>query len=180
MKYKIIYADPPWSFNNKNTGGRLKSGASHHYSTMNVNDICNLPIQNISDDNCILFMWWVASQPKEAIKVAEAWGFTIKTMTGFNWIKTTKNNKLHFGMGFTTRAGSECCLIAVKGKPKRITGSIRSVIMAEATKHSKKPDIFRTKIVELMGDLPRVELFARENNFGWDVFGNEVNNTIKL
>lgn len=179
-KYKIIYADPPWKFNNKKTGGSMVSGAEAHYPTMKVEEICNLPVKDIADDDCILFMWWVASMPKEAIKVVESWGFTVKTMTGFNWVKTTKKGKLHFGMGFTTRAGSECCLIATKGKPKRINGSIRSVIMAEATKHSKKPDIFRDEIIRLMGDKKRIELFARNNTPGWDVFGNEVGNSIQL
>ena len=133
-KYNIIYADPAWSFSNKNTGGGLNSGASAHYDVMSVKEICNLPIKTITDDDCVLFMWWVASQPKEAIEVVESWGFKVKTMTGFNWVKTTKLGKLFFGMGFWTRAGSECCLIAVKGKPKRINAGVRSVILAENEK----------------------------------------------
>lgn len=187
-KFKIIYVDPPWSFNNKNTGGNMLSGADAHYSTMNHKDICNLPINELADENCVLFMWWVASQPLEALKVVESWGFTLKTMSGFNWVKTTKHGKLGFGMGFWTRAGSELCLIAVKGKPKRINAGIRSVeltdidetIFAENEKHSKKPDIFRDRIVELMGDLPRIELFARQQSEGWSVFGNEVENSVVL
>ena len=187
-KFKIIYVDPPWSFNNKNTGGNMISGADAHYNTMNHKDICNLPINELADDNCVLFMWWVASQPLEALKVVESWGFTLKTMSGFNWVKTTKHGKLGFGMGFWTRAGSELCLIAVKGKSKRINAGIRSVeladidetIFAENEKHSKKPDIFRDRIVELMGDLPRIELFARQQSEGWSVFGNEVENSISL
>lgn len=203
-KYQIIYADPAWSFNNKNTGGSMISGADAHYKTMSVAEMAKLPISDMTAENCVLFMWWVGSQPKEAIRLAEAWGFTIKTMTGFNWVKTTKVkilpesitnvlqpiikkfgltlilSKLFFGMGFWTRAGSECCLIAVKGKPKRINASIRSVVMAENEKHSKKPNIFRKEIIRLMGNLPRVELFAREQLEGFDVFGNEVENSIKL
>lgn len=206
MKYKIIYADPPWSFNNKNTGGGLNSGASAHYEVMTIDDICKLPIKEIADDDCVLFMWWVASMPVEALKVVESWGFEVKTMSGFNWVKTTNPKfsdktksilwpsielfnkhgiswfigKLFFGMGFWTRAGSELCLIAVKGKPKRISGSVRSVVIAKIGKHSQKPNIFRKKILELMGDLPRVELFAREQLEGFDVYGNEVENSIKL
>ena len=188
MKYKIIYADPPWSFNNKKTGGSMKSGADSHYNTMIVDDICNLPINEIADDNCVLFMWWVASQPLEALRVVESWGFTLKTMTGFNWVKTTKRGKLDFGMGFWTRAGSELCLIATKGRPKRINAGIRPVVLAdldevifaENEKHSKKPDIFRTKIVELIGDVPRIELFARKKSEGWSVFGNQVDGSVKF
>jgi len=190
-KYSIIYADPPWAFNNKNTGGNMISGAGAHYDTMNIDDICRLGVPNIAADDCILFMWWVASQPEEAIRVAKSWGFKIKTMSGFNWVKTTKHGKLDFGMGFTTRAGSELCLVATKGSPKRANAGVRSVVLAENTdennaifavneKHSKKPEIFRNEIVKLMGDLPRVELFARQHTEGWDVFGNEVSESIQF
>lgn len=180
MKYNIVYADPPWSFVNKNTGGSMISGASAQYPTMGLKSICNLPIQAITADDCVLFMWWVGSQPEEALQVVKAWGFTLKTMTGFNWVKTTKLGKLFFGMGFWTRAGSECCLIATKGKPKRVSGSIRSVIISQAGLHSQKPEEARKAIEHLMGDLPRVELFARVETNGWDVYGNQVNNSISL
>jgi len=179
-KYEVIYADPPWRFNNKNTGGSMKSGADSHYSTMNLDDICNLPITKMTDNNCILFMWWVATQPMEALKVVNAWGFKLKTMTGFNWVKLTKSEKLFFGMGFWTRAGSEMCLIAIKGNPKRISRSVRSVELAECTNHSKKPDIFKDRILQLCGDLTRIELFARNESKGWDVFGDDVNNSINI
>lgn len=179
-KYNIIYADPAWQFNNKNTGGSMISGSNAHYDVMNLNTICNLPIPDMAADDCVLFMWWVASQPLEALKVVQAWGFKLKTMTAFNWIKTTKNGKLDFGMGFWTRAGSECCLIAVKGKPKRINAAIRAVVIAENEKHSKKPNVFREQIVSLMGDLPRVELFARERFNGWDAWGNEINSDFQM
>jgi len=191
MKYSIIYADCPWSFNNKNTGGSMKSGSEAQYKTMSVDEICNLPISEIVADDCILFMWWVGSQPEEALNVVKSWGFKVKTMSGFNWIKLSKNCKLEFNMGFYTRQLSESCLIATKGKPKVINHGIRSVQLVEEEyneetifalneKHSKKPDIFRERIVELMGDLPRVELFARQETEGWDVFGNEVKNSIEL
>lgn len=179
-KYNIIYADPPWKFNNKNTGGSMKSGAAYHYPTMSLEDICKLPVNNIAADNSILFMWWVASQPHGALKLVESWGFSLKTMSGFTWIKKTKNWKDFFGMGFWTRQGSENCLIAIKGKPKRIDASVRNVVYEKVGVHSEKPDIFRQNIVKLMGDLPRIELFARQQYEGWDVFGNEVENTITL
>lgn len=179
-KYKVVYCDPPWKFNNKNTGGSMKSGADYHYPTMTIDDLCKLPVNEITDDDCVLFMWWVASQPNEAIKLVESWGFKIKTMTGFNWVKTTNSGKPFFGMGFWTRQGSEMCLIATKGKPKRIDASVRSVIFSENDKHSKKPDVFRKEIVKLMGDVPRLEMFAREQSDGWDVWGNEVNSTIDI
>jgi len=179
-KYKILYVDPPWKFNNKNTGGNMKSGADSHYPTMSINELSKLDISSLCDDDCVLFMWWVASQPAEALELVESWGFTLKTMTGFNWVKQTSKGNPFFGMGFWTRQGSEMCLIATKGKPKRIDAGVRSVIMAENEKHSKKPDIFRKEIVKLMGDLPRVELFARETSEGWDVWGNEVESDIEI
>ena len=110
----------------------------------------------------------------------EAWGFELKTMTGFTWVKWTKSVKPWFGMGFYTRAGSENCLIAIKGRPKIQSHGVRSVIHAPVESHSKKPGIVRERIVQLIGDVPRVELFARENVPGWAAFGLEVENSIIL
>lgn len=179
-KYKIIYVDPPWSFSNKNTGGSMKSGADAHYTTMSISDLKNMDIQSICDKDCILFMWWVSSQPQEALDLVKSWGFKIKNMNGFVWVKRTKLWKLFFGMGFWTRAGSESCLIAVKGKIKPVNKSVRAVVEAINEKHSKKPDLFADKIVELMGDLPRLEIFARDKKKGWDIFGNEINSDITI
>lgn len=180
MKYNIIYADPAWSFNNKKTGGSMKSGAADQYPVMTLEGIKNLPVEQIAADDCVLFMWWVGSQPQEALDVVRAWGFTLKTMTGFNWVKLTKLEKMFFGMGFWTRAGSENCLIATKGKPKPISHSVRSVRKAVAGKHSEKPIAFRDDIVSLCGDAPRVELFSRAKVAGWDAWGNEVESDIEL
>jgi len=177
-KYKIIYADPAWSFNNKNTGGSMKSGADAHYDVLSLDDMKNLPIPDIADDDCVLIMWWVGSQPQEAIDLVNAWGFKIKTMTGFVWEKLTKKEKAFFGMGFWTRAGAECAIIATKGKAKPDSHSVRSVRRAIAGKHSEKPAEFRSDIVELCGDLPRVELFARQKAAGWDAWGNEITSDI--
>ncbi len=66
------------------------------------------------------------------------------------------------------------CLIATKGKPKRISSKVHQVIEDKIREHSRKPDITRTRIVELCGDLPRIELFARQKVDGWDYWGNEV------
>lgn len=179
-KYNIIYADPAWSFKNRNTGGSMKSGANAKYKVMKLADMKLLPINDIAADDCALIMWWVGSQPQNAIALVESWGFKVKTMTGFTWVKMTKNWLMFFGMGFWTRAGSECALIAVKGKPKRVSGSVRSVIHAMNKKHSEKPAQVRDRIVELCGDVPRLELFARDKVDGWDAWGNEVESDVVL
>jgi len=175
-KYGIIYADPPWKFKNKKTGGTMMSGSEHQYNVMSVDDLRSLPVSQISTENAVLFMWWVASMPQEALDLTDAWGFTLKTMTCFNWVKKTKNGKDHFGMGFHTRQSTESCLIAVKGKPKRVSASVRSVVYARIGKHSEKPLEVKTRIVQLMGNLTRIELFAKTNadDVAWDYWGDQI------
>lgn len=180
-KYQIILADPPWSYKvwNKTTGsGR---SAENHYETMNKEDIQNLPIQDIYDDNCVLFLWVTAPCLLEGIELIKAWGFEYKTI-GFTWVKRNKKSDSWFwGMGYYTRANAELCLLATKGKPlKRISRSIHQVVDDRIMEHSKKPNSVRERIVDLFGDLPRIELFAREKTEGWDVWGNEVDSNIKL
>jgi len=174
-KYNIIYADPPWRYNDRKCNGACEN-------TMKIEEICNLPIKDIAADNCVLFLWTTYPMLQEAIQVINAWGFKYKTI-GFQWIKLNKNvenvlflqeRNLFFGLGRWTRGNTEPCLIAVKGKPKRIKNNVSQIILEPISKHSKKPDIVRKKIVELIGDLPRIELFARNTSPGWDVWGNEV------
>ena len=187
-KYQIIYADPPWQFTNKKTGGSMKSGAAHQYLTTGIEGLKNIDVNSITADNAVLFMWYVGAMPQEAIDLVYAWGFTIKNMNGFVWNKLTQKNKPHFGMGFYTRAGSESVIIATKGKFKPVSHGVRAVFNADeqiqfdgkAIKHSKKPTQVRDLIVELCGDLPRLEMFARESAEGWDVFGNEAPNSLNI
>ena len=172
-KYDIIYADPPWSYSDKGCNGN----AADHYPTMTVEEICKLPVNvagGIASDNCILFMWATYPMLREALKVIEAWGFSYKTVA-FNWVKQNRNGTgIFMGLGNWTRSNSEICLLATKGKPKRISGSVRSIVLSPLQQHSRKPAEIRDRIVELMGDLPRIELFAREAAPGWDVWGNEA------
>ncbi len=176
-KYNIIYADPPWSYENKRKG---HGGAEDHYQTMEIDDICNLPIQKITAENAALFLWVTFPKLPEGLEVMKAWGFKYKTL-GFSWIKTNpKNNNPFFGIGYYTRSNCEVCLLGIKGRMKPISSKISSVVIAPREEHSKKPDIVREKIVELFGDLPRIELFARQPTPGWDVWGNEVQSDIIL
>lgn len=174
-KYNIIYADPPWKYNarnNKNT--KFGDGAFGKYPLMDLEDIKELPIKNITEDNCMLFLWVTFPRLQEGLEVIKAWGFDYKTL-GFSWIKTNKNNdKPFFGIGYYTKSNCEVCLIGVKGKPIKISDSVSSVVISPKEEHSKKPDIVRDRIVELCGDIPRIELFARQKASGWDCWGNEV------
>ena len=175
-KYNIIYADPPWRYKDKKCSGACE----HHYNTMKIEDICSLPVKNLADDNCVLFLWATYPMLQEALQVIKAWGFSYKSI-GFQWLKRNKNgNGFFFGLGRWTRGNTEPCLIAVKGKPKRLNNSISQLIFEPISKHSKKPDIVREKIVALIGDLPRIELFARQKTEGWDVWGNECENSINI
>lgn len=175
-KYQIIYADPPWYYSQSRLGG----AAAHHYQTMKTKDICNLSVSFLTDEDCILFLWTTFPQLKEAFTVIEAWGFVYKTVA-FVWIKQNKKSPTYFfGLGYWTRANAEICLLATKGHPKRVSNKISQLIIHPIEEHSKKPDVTRNKIIELVGDLPRIELFARQKTKGWDVWGNEVESDISL
>jgi len=170
-KYNIIYADPAWSYQDKALN---RGGAERHYITQDINWIANLPVKEISADDCILFIWVTMPKLNEVFQVIEQWGFTYKTCA-FTWVKLNKKSPtLFWGMGRWTRSNSELCLLATKGNPKRLSASVHSVIQSPIMEHSRKPAEIRDKIVELVGDLPRVELFARQKSNGWDAWGNEL------
>ena len=169
--YQIVYADPPWRYSDTGCNGNAES----HYKTMKLKDICKIPIKTITDTDCILFIWTTYPMLREVQIVIKKWGFQYKTI-GFQWIKTNQKatNKYFFGLGRWTRGNTEACLIATKGKPVRINSAISQIISSPIERHSKKPDLVRDKIIELVGPLPRIELFARNNVPGWDSWGNEI------
>lgn len=172
-KYKIIYADPPWQYRVYSKKGQGRS-AENHYHTMNIKDIMALPVDKIADKDCILFLWITFPCLKEGIEVMERWGFKYKTC-GFNWVKRNKKKNTYFmGLGFWTRSNSEVCLIGTKGQPKRVSKSVPQICDARIMEHSKKPAEIRERIVELCGELPRIELFARDKVKGWDSLGDEI------
>ncbi|MFR2037323.1 MAG: MT-A70 family methyltransferase [Anaerobutyricum sp.] len=172
-KYKIIYADPPWQYRVYSKKGQGRS-AENHYHTMNIKDIMALPVDKIADKDCILFLWITFPCLKEGIEVMERWGFKYKTC-GFNWVKRNKKKNTYFmGLGFWTRSNSEVCLIGTKGQPKRVSKSVSQICDARIMEHSRKPAEIRERIVELCGELPRIELFARDKVKGWDGLGDEI------
>jgi N6-adenosine-specific RNA methylase IME4 len=172
-KYNIIYADPAWSFKTYSLKGKKRS-PDKHYVCMDINDIKSLPVKDITQDNCILFIWVTYPNLLEGIETIKQWGFEYKTCA-FSWIKKNKiSDSLFWGLGYWTRANNEICLLATKGKPKRISKKVHQVVIEKIREHSRKPDIIRNKIVELCGDIPRIELFARQKVNGWDAWGNEI------
>ena len=172
-KYDIIYADPPWSYKGLSSKGEGKN-ANQHYDCMSIEDICNLPVKDISKDNCILFMWVTDPLLEKAFEVIKTWNFVYKTVA-FTWAKTNKNKLGMFtGLGYWTRGNQDMCLLATKGMPNRIIKSVAQLVIDERREHSRKPDRIRNDIVRLCGDLPRIELFARQRFVGWDAWGNEV------
>ncbi len=175
-KYGIIYADPPWRYQDKGCSGNCES----HYPTMSMKELKELPVDTIASDNCVLFLWATYPMMREALDLIEAWGFKYKSIA-FQWLKKNKSNRGYFyGLGRWTRGNTEPCLIAVKGKPQRCSKSVFQIIESPIRGHSQKPDEARFKITELIGDLPRIELFARQAMEGWDCWGNEVTNHTQI
>lgn len=173
-KYSVIYADPPWRYRVWSDKGKRRSAESH-YPTMQKEDIQKLPVPYICKSDSVLLLWVTAPCLIEGIELIQAWGFTYKTVA-FTWVKQNKKSDGIFtGMGYYTRANAEYCLLATRGKVlERKSHSVSSVIISHLEQHSKKPDNVRERIVDLFGDIPKIELFARQHATGWDCWGNEV------
>lgn len=176
-KYNIIYADPPWSYSDKMSGHSFS--LDHEYVTQSKNWIAQLPVRKICEKDCVLFLWAVSPQLPVALEVMSAWGFKYVTVA-FVWSKHHKSGKKVSNLGRWTMGNVEMCLLGRKGKPQRVCKNIKQLVEAERTVHSRKPNEVRKRITELMGDLPCIELFAREKIAGWDVWGNEVESDIQL
>jgi len=171
-KYNVIYADPPWTFKTFSDKGKDRS-PENHYNVMSLKDICNLPISKIANDNSVLLMWVVDPLLDKAFQVINAWGFKYKTV-GFTWAKTNKKSMGFFtGLGYWTRGNPEMCLLATKGKPKRISKSVPQLVVEQRREHSRKPDIMYNHIENLL-EGPYIELFARTQRNGWDSWGNQT------
>lgn len=171
-KYKIIYADPPWDYGNtKNLKGKFWGIAEKHYKTMKFSEILSLPVNSISDKDAYLFLWTTSPFLKHSFEVIEKWGFKYSTV-GFVWVKM-KNDMSDFrrdGLGKYTISNAEYCLIGRNGKYFRNSKSVQQIIKTPKLGHSKKPDEIRKRIIDLVGDVSRIELFAREKAKGWDAW----------
>lgn len=171
MKFNIIYADPPWSYNDKMSGHSFS--LDHEYPTMSLKDIKDLKVSDLADKDSALFLWATSPLLPEALDVMTSWGFKYKTVA-FCWSKYTKNGKEVSNLGKWTMGNVELLLLGVRGKPQRQAKNIKQLIKHLREGHSKKPDEARDRIVQLMGDLPRIELFARQTSPGWVSLGNGI------
>ncbi|MEB7891023.1 MT-A70 family methyltransferase [Hafnia alvei] len=193
--YELIYADPPWQYGNKASNG----AAVNHYTTMTMADLKHLPVWSIAAQNAVLAMWYTGTHAKEAVELAESWGFDVRTMKGLTWVKINQNaekniNKaLELGKvtdffefldllntetrmngGNYTRANSEDLLIAVRGTGlERKDASVKQIVYAQIGEHSAKPWEARHRLERLYGDVKRIELFSRGDAEGWDHWGNQ-------
>lgn len=174
-----ILADPPWRFTG--WGGKLPARSpGSHYPTMALPEICALPVGELAAPDCVLFMWATWPLLSEALQVIDAWGFTYKTCA-FDWTKADARQidlfgdapRAQLGLGFWTRANTEPCLLATRGKPKRRKADVRQPILEPRRQHSRKPDCQYQRIERLVAG-PYVELFARSARPGWASWGNDA------
>jgi N6-adenosine-specific RNA methylase IME4 len=184
MKYDVILADPPWHFRNFSADepGKIHNrgrGAASHYPAMVTEDICKLNIP--SADNSVLFLWACWPTLPDALQVIDAWGFEYKSLA-WVWIKANKSGIGFFtGMGYYTRANSEPCLLATRGKlPKPANRAIQALIYSSVREHSQKPDDQYRKIESLYPGKRYLEMFARRKRQGWACWGNEIENDVDL
>ncbi len=170
-RYDVIYADPPWHYKNSRPPCLIKKqpqtcGVQHYYDTMRIDEIKNMPIKNIANKNCVLFLWSTTPAIREAFEVVDAWGFKYKTM--ITWEKTNRDC-----MGYWFRVCTEHLIIAIKGQIKAFRNMERTCYHEARTKHSKKPEYFYS-LIESVTAGNKIELFARQRRAGWYAWGNEL------
>ena len=151
----------------------MDSGSESKYPTMTLDEICNLDVKSISSKDSCLFLWGTVPLLPEAFEVMKSWGFKYKTM--ITWRKI-----MSLGMGYWLRGQCEHLLLGIRGSVEPFRLQEPNFIQCNVLKHSRKPEEVRNRIVKLFGDIPRIELFAREKTPGWDVWGNEVESDIEL
>lgn len=171
MRFGAILADPPWHWKSRSAKGEGRS-AKNHYDVMNLSDLFLLAAEIPKADDCALFMWVIDPMLPQSLDVIQAWGFEFKTVA-FTWAKINVSGKDPIGGGYWTRANPEMCLLATRGKPKRLNADVRQLIMAPRREHSRKPDEIYGRIERLVAG-PYLEMFARQTRPGWDSWGDEV------
>jgi N6-adenosine-specific RNA methylase IME4 len=177
QRYQVILADPPWLY----YGDPNKDqAAGKHYDLMSTANICGLPVRSITASSAALFLWATGPRLPEALEVMRAWGFHYRGIA-YIWAKSRRDGGLIHGQGVRptfTKPTSELVLVGStcrRGRPlKLMTEGQGQIVLAPRGAHSEKPAIFRERIVDLLGDVSRIELFARQRVDGWDAWGNEV------
>lgn len=177
--FKAILADCPWSYKTWSAKGTGRS-ADQHYQTQDADWIANLPVGSLAADDCVLFLWATWPTIKDAFAVIDAWGFTYKTCA-FDWMKADVSTvdlfpdpkSADMKLGHWSRSNSEPCLLATRGKPKRLNADVRMGIIEKPRQHSRKPDCVHTRIQRLVAG-PYLEMFARAQKPGWTVWGNQT------
>ena len=171
-KYQIIYADPPWQAPTKECIAKkstIREGINFHYPSLTTKQICDLPIQEYTDKNCLLFLWVRSPMLEDGLLVGKQWGFSFRTIA-FVWYKQRTNP------GHYTMSECEICLVFKKGRiPPKAKHNIRQFLSEKRTTHSKKPNEIRKRIEQMFPNVNKIELFAREKTEGWDCIGNEIN-----
>jgi N6-adenosine-specific RNA methylase IME4 len=186
--FRAMLADPPWHFAAWSHRGEGK-GASQHYDCMSLDEICALPVADIMADDAALFLWVVQPMLPDGLRVMESWGFKFRTVA-FVWVKMPATWSEHqlsmfetgnrvqprLGLGYHTRSGVEQCWLGIRGNGyERQAQGVEQVLHAPLRQHSRKPDEIARRIELLVGDVPRIELFARQARPGWQAWGNEAN-----
>jgi len=196
--FGLVYADPPWRVATYSDKGRnrLPDGDVGHYQTMSLDDLKSIPVADVAAKDSMLIMWIIDTHLPQALELGAAWGFTYKTV-GLYWPKLRKlgadgkpgreaktpEKEFPAGMGYWTRANPEQALLFTRGKPTRIDKGVPKLIpfadypmtiCANRREHSRKPDEVYSRLDRLLGDVPKLELFARTSAPGWTAWGNEV------
>jgi N6-adenosine-specific RNA methylase IME4 len=199
QKFSIIYADPPWRYNSRaNHKTRFRGGACGHYPLMTMAEIAALPIAQLAARDCAVLMWCTFPMLADQIKLFEHWGFRYRTIF-LSWTKLNRRghdlpaddpaykpgkpyvlyrdglfHSVFFGTGYYAKANSEICLMGMRGQLRSISDAVTSAILAPLREHSRKPDEAYERIEQVFGDVPRIELFARQSAPGWATVGNAV------
>jgi N6-adenosine-specific RNA methylase IME4 len=178
--FKVAYIDPPWRFQTWSHRGQGK-GASQHYETWSFERLKALPVPELMVPDGAVFSWVVQPLLPEAVQLLTHWECPFRSV-GFIWVKmppswTEASGRIRprLGLGYHTRSGTEQCWLGIRGKGyKRQCQGVEQVLHAPIRAHSQKPDEIANRIARLVGDVPRIELFARTRRPGWVSWGDEL------
>lgn len=179
-QFGTILADPPWQFQNRTGKVAPEHKRLSRYGTMKLEEICELPVAEISADPSHLYLWVPNALLPEGLQVMDAWGF--RYVSNIIWEKVRKDGGPDGrGVGFYFRNVTEILLFGVRGKSARTLQPGRSqvnIIRSQKREHSRKPDE-QYPIIEGCSWGPRIELFSRGKRRGWTVWGNQADESYK-